>query len=254
MEGPPPSDPSVLDGVAEETADDAPVRTSVQPPPSPSRPTGVVAAQAVAPVQSSAAASLSYGQQQARQLLSPGMSGRPSAAQTTTAPTVAPTTPAPQPAPPSNDLFSLDFHAPPSTSSTSANVVPRKDVKQDILSLFSSPATASAPQPSAFGSFGNAAPVSTQSGSGWDAFGTASAVQPAAQQSMMGSSGAGMWGTSSGWSQPAAPAPASAGIWGAAAGPAPSLLNSNNVWGSSGAAPTNATVSDILPFQLLETY
>lgn len=53
-----------------------------------------------------------------------------------------------QPKAPENDLFSLDFHAPaPAGSSTFTTEAPKKDVKQDILSLFSSPPPASAPTP-----------------------------------------------------------------------------------------------------------
>ena len=57
-------------------------------------------------------------------------------------------TPSPSPAPPTstssapapeNDLFSLDFHAPP-VNPTPTAPAPKKDPKQDILSLFSAPA------------------------------------------------------------------------------------------------------------------
>jgi stromal membrane-associated protein len=247
MEGPPPSDPSVLDSVAGGADIESPVAAS-PPLPSSSRPVNVTPTQPAAPVQSSTTAPLSYGQQQARQLLSPGMSGRPTAAQTTVAPATSALASASQPIPPSNDLFSLDFNAPPPNNSGFTDAAPRKDVKQDILSLFSSPASASAPQPAAFGSFAATAPSPA---SAWDAFGAASAAQPAtqptAQQSMMGSTGAGMWGTSSGWSQPAAPASSSASIWGAATAPPPSgLMSSNDVWGSSTTATSgSAPASDI---------
>lgn len=92
-----------------------------------------------------------------------------------------------------NELFSLDFSAPAPSQPTAA---PKKDVKQDILSLFSSvPAPAPVPQSSLFG-----APAQQQQ-------------QP---QSLMGSGGAAMWGAES-WSTGAAslpPAVTGANVWG----------------------------------------
>jgi stromal membrane-associated protein len=230
MEGPPPEDPSVLDGVG--SAGDAEQEAPAPPPAaSSSRPPAVTPAQAAAPVRSGGVAISPAAQQTARQLLSTGVAGRtiPQAAQ----PAAPPAQPAPAPATAAEDIFSLDFHAPASAAPTSPGAgAPKKDVKQDILSLFSS-APAAAPAPSsAFGQFG-AAPAQ---GSPWDAFGAPAQAAPVpAQQSMMGGSGAGMWGVNSGWNAPAAPAaPAQPNIWGSAvpATAAPGMFNTNDVWAS----------------------
>ncbi|KAE9405334.1 hypothetical protein BT96DRAFT_1064945 [Gymnopus androsaceus JB14] len=93
--------------------------------------------------------------------------------------------PAPAPAP-QNDLFSLDFHAPPivTTNNHSQSTSPeqRKDVKQDILSLFSTPPAQSAPvMGNGFGQFSGA---TAQTASPW---GAAQAPVQAPVTSMMGS-------------------------------------------------------------------
>jgi stromal membrane-associated protein len=254
MDGPPPTDPSVLDGAGGETVADAPAPAPV--PPSSSRPINVTSAQPAAPVQSSATPPLSYGQQQARQLLS---SSRPGVGQAVPAPGAAASAPAPAPAQPVNDLFSLDFHAPPSANVNSpvgTGNGPQKDVKQDILSLFSSPSTAATiSQPSTVGAFGSTPAVSAQQqGSPWDAFGTAPAHQPVSQQSMVGTSGAGMWGVSSGWTQPigvpsGVPSQSAQGnIWGSSA-PAPQaqsgFMNTNDIWGGSSTSAVGTTAVSV---------
>lgn len=98
----------------------------------------------------------------------------------------------------------------------------KKDVKQDILSLFSSPPSA-AP-----------APISP-----WGQ------PQPQQQQqitSMMGTGGTGMWGVSSGWNTATTPA-AQQNLWGAPASQQqqqPSLFASSAaIWGAP--APSNGT-------------
>ncbi|TFY63464.1 hypothetical protein EVJ58_g3237 [Rhodofomes roseus] len=128
MDGPPPSDPSTLDGQSSGAANTTATSAAQQP------------SRTATPVQSNP-----------HQLLSTSVANRAqqNAPKTALPAPVAPQAPTPQ-APPaaptvSNDLFSLDFHAPASTPpSTSASPAPRKDVKQDILSLFSTPAAAPA--------------------------------------------------------------------------------------------------------------
>jgi stromal membrane-associated protein len=258
MEGPPPSDPSVLDG-----AGGGGVSADTPAPPPTLPPSAVNAAkpapaQAAPPVQSSATASLTYAQQQARQLLSPAMSGRPSVGQVTPMPGtgVTASSPAAPPVQSANELFTLDFHsAPTGSTNTTAESFPRKDVKQDILSLFSSPPV-TAPPSSAFGAYATAASVSVstpalaQPGMGWDSLG-AVPNQPPPQQSMLGSSGTGMWGASSGWAQPVAAAPASNNIWSSPSGSTTTAqqlgqFNSNDVWGGSGAASASAPAVSLL--------
>lgn len=218
MEGPPPSDPSVLEDGA------------ISDPPAPVAP-------APAPSTTSTARMPVSAQPQPRHaLLSTSNSFK--------TPTPAQAAPAPAPAPPkpADDLFSLDFHAPATTSSPPPQTQEqRKDVKQDILSLFSTPPTQPQAPPfgaSPWGQTQQAPPQQQQ----WQ--------QPAQPTSMLGNAGAGMWGASSGWA-PAAPAAPSNSLWGAPA-PAPAsfsspppqqpnlFASSTDVWGSS----SNSTCND----------
>ena len=110
--------------------------------------------------------------------------------------------PVPAPAPSQNDLFSLDFHAPSQPGQQQAQPTQPKSAKQDILSLFSTPAPN---------------PVAVQQNQ-WS-----QPQQPAQQpvQGMMGQSGTGLWGVSSGWNAPQ-PQPQ----------PQPQLQPQANVWGN----------------------
>jgi len=104
----------------------------------------------------------------------------------------------------------------------------KKDVKQDILSLFSTPPPTSTPQ---FGQMGN------QSAYWGDA-----APPPQQQQqqttSMMGMNGTGMWGAASGWAAPVIPAQAN--VWGSPSITAPqqqpNLFESTAAWGATPSA------------------
>ncbi|KAI9069593.1 hypothetical protein FKP32DRAFT_1671240 [Trametes sanguinea] len=131
------------------------------------------------------------------------------------------------------DLFSLDFHAPASAAPQEQQEQPKKDVKSEILSLFSAAPASAPPAQSAFGGglFGGALPAvaaqqqQQQFGGMWG--GSALPVQPQAatawgapqqpqqqQTSLTGNAGVlvGMWGASSGWN--AAPtAAAQPNIW-----------------------------------------
>ncbi|KAL0576888.1 ARF GAP with effector function(s) [Marasmius crinis-equi] len=234
MEGPPPADPSVLDngqGQQSQAAEPPAPAPQVSPPPSASTP----ARHAAPPV--------TNRQPQGHQLLSAGLVGQQHSRVTSNPAQAAPApvqaAPAPPPAQaPENDLFSLDFHTPTSASpvnNTSASQAPKKDVKQDILSLFSTPPAQAAPAMGAgMGQFGG---MPAQN-SPWAS--APPANQPAAQPtSMMGTSGAGMWGASSGWTGNAMPAQQN--VWGAPSPPAtqqqPNLFaSSNDVWGGSAGA------------------
>ena len=128
--------------------------------------------------------------------------------------------PAPAPVAPANDLFSLDFHA-PSPPVQQQEQVPKKDVKQDILSLFSTPA----------------APPVAPAANIW--------AQPTQQQqtSMMGSNGVGMWGVSSGWSAPQQqPVAAQSNLWGNSTQQNP-LFNTSAAWGTQPATTTTTAAS-----------
>jgi len=133
-----------------------------------------------------------------------------------------------QPSAPQDDLFSLDFHAPPATTTNVVPEQPRKDLKQDILSLYSTPAANPPSNPmSQFGSGLWSAPPQPQ--------------QPLPPTSMIGSAGIGAWGTSSGWTSPAVPPPQQ-NVWNTPALPAQQadLFNTNDVWGNSSSGPAAA--------------
>lgn len=229
MDGPPPSDPSVLDDDASQEAE-APAPAPIAAPISTSR-----ASHASTGSTSSIRSPVTTRQPQPHQLLSTAVAGRATQAAS------QPAAPQPSqqqqqaPAPPAaNDLFSLDFHNPTPQASAPA-AAPKKDVKQDILSLFSTPAAAAPPQ-ATFGQFGAAQAQAQQNA--WGQFAAAPApAAPAQPTSMMGTAGAGMWGASSGWAgQPVAAQP---NVW-ASNGPAAqqpqmtqqSLFSTNDIWAS----------------------
>lgn len=222
-EGPPPEDPSSL-----ESGEGAAVPiTSPSPPP----------AQVQAKSQPSVAHSRPLSpprttrQPQGHQLLSATTAGRASMVHRTPAAATAAPVPtaevAEQPKRPQDDLFSLDFHSPsPGLDSRSASVdLPKKDVKQDILSLFGKTSAAALVQPQAdpFAAWG------------------ATAQQPAPQPtSMVGANGPGMWGVQSGWN---APAPAKHSP------PAFSAQQPSNVWGWNSPSTTSPMAQAAQPQQ-----
>jgi len=286
LEGPPPSDPSILDNQSDTSV--APTSTLIAsdpltqtPPPPPPSQTQTHSRTGSSFTRATATQPITTRQPQPHQLLSTVVAGRP-------LPTIAPTIPGPgqprtqaqqQKAPePENDLFSLDFHAP---SNGGAMMQPRKDVKNDILSLFSTPAQANAgaannnafgqfqsfpptsaaasapwgsvpaqsqPGSNEVGAWGTAPmPASTAAASPWGSFGSTPA-QPAQMQpqttSMVGSNGVGAWGTSSGWTPPAAAAPPAQGnLWGAPPTAPVQQQPDLNVWGSSGGGLGNGGMS-----------
>ncbi|KAI0317913.1 hypothetical protein OF83DRAFT_1118931 [Amylostereum chailletii] len=203
MDGPPPADPSVLEGAAAPAPEPAPVPAQAQPP----RAAAAPARRTVSPALTSPVATR---QPQAHQLLSAQHVRTQSAARaapTRAAVPPAPAAPAPSPAapaPPQNDLFSLDFHAPPVVADA-----PKKDVKQDILSLFSTPAPQQQQQPQAFGAYqaspspwgqpaAQAPPFSNAPTSApnaaWNPVGFNNWAQPAQQQQPVVPTQANMWG------------------------------------------------------------
>ncbi|RXW15083.1 hypothetical protein EST38_g10771 [Candolleomyces aberdarensis] len=242
MEGAPPSDPSTLEGESS-----TPAQQPAAPGPSQQQAAPPVSTPTHAPSNSFSSRGVTNRQPQPHQLLSSAYTSRGQAVpQTATPPPVvaapAPAQPAPQaPASAAQDLFSLDFHNPSPSSTPAAQQQPRKDVKQDIMALFSAPPTAAAS--ATFGSFNSPASAA------WGGV-PAAQTQPqsAAPQptSMMGTTGAGAWGASSGWGAPApAPAPVQSNVWGATA-PASaipaaqsSFFNTSDVWGSSNTAAAN---------------
>jgi stromal membrane-associated protein len=241
MDGPPPSDPSVLEGgLAEETPEPAP---QPLPAPSTSRPTHTAT-----PSTSSARTAVTNRQPQPHQLLSATVAARSQAqAQAATPSAAAPPPPQQQqqqqpastaPVAANNDLFTLDFHNPTPPATTPA---PKKDVKQDILSLFSTstPAAAPAPAASAFSQFGQLPTAPPGQQNVWGSFSSAPVVSPTQHQSnAFASTGAGMWGAPQQnlWSAPAPVQPAQQ---------QQNLFNTNDVWAASSSATGSAGGGDL---------
>ncbi|KAI9437023.1 ArfGap-domain-containing protein [Lactarius indigo] len=200
LDGPPPSDPAALEG----SSTTAEVDSQSQPSPLP----GSISSHTDPPHRQPSAPAITPAvtarHSQPRQLLSTQYAR----GHVTPQPTPTQTTPAPAPAPPSasapsasapeNDLFSLDFHAPP-VDPTPAASAQKKDTKQDILSLFSAPAAHSPwaqapvtqPQSQALPPFSNTtaapSPVPSVQPNVWGS------ATPAQQPSLLGS-GSDIWG------------------------------------------------------------
>lgn len=223
LEGPPPDDPSVLD------AGGSPATPPTQPHPSSEQAAPSLSNSATRSTRTTTPVSMAVPRQQSHQLLSANYANR------LTPPRASPAfLPPPESAPglqaksPENDLFSLDFKAPVPTAPLSE---PKKDVKQDILSLFSSnPVAAASPI--------QTAPTMPQSLT-WQ--GNVPQQQPAAT-SMIGTSGTGMWGASSGWSGAVPVIPAQPNIWNPATTTQSqsNIFDTNSIWGGS---PTNTTTT-----------
>lgn len=155
--------------------------------------------------------------------------------QVTSQPTLTQVAPATSPTPPSasapsapapeNDLFSLDFHAPPVNPTPAAPEL-KKDTKQDILSLFSAPAAHS---PWA------QAPAPQQQSQTLPPFSnTTTAPSPAAT-----------WNVGHNWNNPVPPVQQN--VWGSAAPvqqPPPLLGSGSDIWGGT----TNNSASPVVNF------
>ncbi|EAU93244.1 Smap1 protein [Coprinopsis cinerea okayama7 len=238
MDGPPPSDPSVLEQGGGHAAPEGAAPTQAEAPPPPvSTPTYA----------SSSSRGAINRQPQAHQLLSSAYNRSaatsPPAPALRTAPTPAQAQPAAQPPQllaPENDLFSLDFHAPATTPApAAAPPQPKKDVKQDIMSLFSAtPATT--PATAGFGQFSSPATAA------WGgAFSAQAQTQPQAQPtSMIGTGGVGAWGANSGWNAAPAPALQTNNVWATPTNtsqPPASLFDTSDIWGGSSSANTSTS-------------
>ncbi|OJA13468.1 hypothetical protein AZE42_04406 [Rhizopogon vesiculosus] len=244
LDGPPPSDPSVLESAA---SNGHPSQAAEQLPSaatSSSRSTHVTNSS----ISSIRPASPALTRQpQSRQLLSSAIAGRAIntevpiiASPASAAPQQTPAQPAP---PPQNDLFSLDFHAP---AQKAALPPPTKDMKSDIMSLFSStPVVApSTSIPSTGANVFGALALAPQP-QPWEQVRSAPQTQPQ-PTSMMGTSGAAFWGAASGWNT-TPPAPPQNNLWGSSVTPSTQqpqsqlgAFNTNDIWGSSVSAPSNA--------------
>ncbi|KAI0063062.1 ArfGap-domain-containing protein [Artomyces pyxidatus] len=244
MDGLPPSDPSVLDGGAAQSSAPEPTPAPLPAPTSSVRsahaPNNSLSARR--PASPAVTPQVTNRQPQPHQLLSAQHMRGQNAPRATSSLAATPQTqpqaaaPPAQPKAPENDLFSLDFHAPP-VASANTSAAPRKDVKQDILSLFSTPAQPPQPQ-AAFGAFA-AAPAASP----WGQPTAAQFQQPAAPFANTNPSGvpsSAAWNVGHAWNAPAATPvpPAQGNIWGgsapAAAPQAQVLLGSGgDIWGGS---------------------
>ena len=129
--------------------------------------------------------------------------------------------------PASNDLFDLDFRAPSvalTPASDSSTATKTKDIKNDILSLFS------AASPSASHTL-------TSSAMGhppWEISSNPQVQQAVNPMSMMGSTGIGQWGVNSGWTPQTSSTQNK--IWGSQpviqSQAATQNINTSNVWAS----------------------
>ncbi|KAH8101548.1 hypothetical protein BXZ70DRAFT_933821 [Cristinia sonorae] len=243
-EGPPPSDPSTLDdgsGAQQAASLSAPSFPAPSSNESISRSTHAPSGS----VSSARGQPLTNRQPQPHQLLSTSVANR--ASQPTVAP-AQPQQPLQQPAPApvqtsaANDLFTLDFHNP--TPPANAPPQPKKDVKQDILSLFSTQTAAPQTQAPGFGAatnaFGQFNALQTQpTQNAWGAPLGATAAQPT---TFMGNAGVGLWGASSGWNSTPAAAQPQSNLWGSAQPQVAQqqqpqqMFNTNDIWASNGGA------------------
>jgi len=225
LDTPPPSDPTVLEGGSstEVTSEPSPthisglssVRTNQQ-----NHPTRQPAVPAVTPVSTTR-------HSQPHQLLS--VQYARGQVTTQSMPTQGTPTPAPAPAPtPENDLFSLDFHAPPVNATATTAPTPRKDAKQDILSLFNAQA---APSP---WSQAQAPAAQLQS-------------QPLPPFSNTTTTSSTNWNVGHNWNNPVPPVQPN--VWGPISPtPQPALLSSgSDIWGGSTSNPAGTTLALVSP-------
>ncbi|ORX38648.1 hypothetical protein BD324DRAFT_621783 [Kockovaella imperatae] len=241
MDGPPPSDPSVLEDGSPRQHDDssmAPTPASTAPPPAASK-THPLLSRQTAPAPKATAApivDLFGGDDDAAPISTTSKpaiaasNGNAGPSASTTAPNPAPSATAEQPKAPGSSIFDLDFRAPTPSSKPQTN-------KADIMSLFSSPSTASAPAPQP--SFFNPPnpPTAQNPYATWGGGGTStSTTMQSPTQTALPTANAG-WGglqmDQGAWGQPqqaapAAPQPASS--WGQ---PVANVNASADPWGSS---------------------
>jgi stromal membrane-associated protein len=207
LDGPPPSDPSILENGSRPS--------SPAPAPAPAAESNA-GLQLDSPLQAT---------RQAKQhrLLSVAIPAPASTPAVTRAPQPS-SVPQPQPPKaPADDLLSLDFHAPPLDTT---NLEPKKNPKQDILSLFSAPTSHTRAH------FESRLSAASPQSSSWDQFSNQlqGQQQPPLTTSMMGGNGTAMWGASSGWNPAPVAAPAPGNLWANA--------SSSNPWALSSATPT----------------
>jgi stromal membrane-associated protein len=234
LQGPPPEDPSVLDNGPAVTNHQEPAQQTAAAPISSIPLHARNQSQSDhRPLSPKLRPSFPTHQGQAHTLLSTAVVERNPQALSPAAPLPAPSQiPARPPHGPDNDLFSLDFHAPTSVSTLDSHLSqPKKDVKQDILSLFAATPTAAPRPPATHGipPLGHLHPTTVQS-SPWNTIGD-SQIQRPEVTSMMGSNGVVPWGANSGWNAPTVFPQAQGNLW---VNQQAVVTGANNIWG-----PTN---------------
>lgn len=227
MEGPPPDDPSVLDseGGAPRPVSQA-LPSSEQTSPSLSDSTTTYSTRMSPSISTP-------GPRHTHQLLSAKYTKEtlPGASQSISLPPMR-MAPAIQANAPSNDLFSLDFRGP--LASTGSVPEPKKDIKQDILSLFSSNPVAATPIQTA---------TTTPHNHSLNWQGNVPQQQSVPSTSMMGTTGTGMWGSSSGWTGSGSVTEPQPNIWNPPATTVQSqsnIFDTNSIWGAN-------STSNIMP-------
>ncbi|KAF8639402.1 hypothetical protein AX17_001527 [Amanita inopinata Kibby_2008] len=238
MEGPPPTDPSVLEQAAppSNTTQSEPEPQQPAAPAPRSRPTHGISGSIS---NSRPAPPVTTRQPQPHQLLSANFTKSATSNQSAVQSEATTTVPGTKGSETQNDLFSLDFHAPPASTApatTGSLQQPKKDVKQDILSLFSTPSPAAQTTNPMFNTLPS--PAATP----W----TSAPVVTQPSTSMMGTAGVGAWGTSSGWTGTAAAPTAQPNLWatpGTTTIPAQnsSLFNTSDVWSTPGPSQHQTT-------------
>ncbi|PVF95755.1 ArfGap-domain-containing protein [Serendipita vermifera] len=210
MEGPPPSDPSSLEQAAAEEEEQASPSTNTDAPETNKASNTQLLDNPLPapPVLTSTSASARPGPQISSHNLLSSSHNRTSSLQTAQSSNPIPTHTSTS----QNDLFSLDFSSSPAPPPQNIDTASKKDVKQDILALFSNTASVAAPPVASFNN-----PLQQQ--------------QPA--QSLIGSGGPAAWGADS-WSSAPSNIPGVANIW---ANSSTSYNNlgfaSQDIWGSN---------------------
>jgi len=215
MEGPPPADPSVLDDSPTSPPESVLVTEMQHPAALPFSHSTPISNGSISTASTVAQSPIATRQPHPHQLLSTSVADRNQ--QVWSQHMQEPPTSQLHPIPLDNSLFSLDFHSSVSATTTeNPSSQPKKDAKQDILSLFSTP---SAPT-----TFGQLHVTSAQQPS-WGQFNSPQPQQLAQPTIMTGTSGFRTW---------ANPPAGQEILWGNSTQPQQSVTGTNNIWESAG--------------------
>ncbi|RXK34994.1 hypothetical protein M231_07748 [Tremella mesenterica] len=236
MDGPPPSDPSILDNAVTSPVTSPPKAspTSTAPAPAPaSRAHPLLSRQSKHPAPTPAAAPTLAPVVDLLGASDPLPTSAPAPAQL---PATAVGTAAPPPATTNSSIFDLDFHAP---STTSAPAAPKTN-KHDIMSLFSATSPTSAPAQTSFFSQPTPNPPNQQDPfASWGGGVTSSAPpQPQFTQTQMPLP-AGTWAQPAGWGSTQSSTALSPGVTGLEGQKADPWSSTSDPWATP--APSNGS-------------